>query len=65
MHRVVQVAEPGWSSRFCHDGARAARTRRDFVEQHADTGTLVCAAHFPTPGYITKSGDGFRFIAAP
>ena len=64
MHRVVQVAEPQWSSRFCYDAAQAATTRRAFVEKHADSGTLVCAAHFPAPGYVVKTGDGFRFEAA-
>jgi glyoxylase-like metal-dependent hydrolase (beta-lactamase superfamily II) len=63
MHRVVQVAEPQWSSRFCHDGPAAAKTRRAFIEQQADTGTLVCAAHFPTPGYVVKDGGGYRFEA--
>ncbi len=64
MHRVVQVAEPQWSSRFCYDGAQAAKTRRAFIEQHADSGTLVCAAHFPTPGYVVKAGAEYRFEAA-
>src|SRR5687767_7195451 len=50
MHRTVQVAEPQWSSQFCHDPAHAARTRREFVERHADTGTLILPAHFPAPG---------------
>ena len=63
MHRVVQVAEPQWSSQFCYDGVQAAKTRRDFMERHADTGTLICAAHFPTPGYVVKTGDGWQFEA--
>lgn len=61
MHRVVQVAEPQWSSRFCYDAAQAAKTRGAFVERHADTGTLILPAHFPRPGYIVRAGDGFRF----
>ena len=61
MHRVVQVAEPQWSSRFCYDGARAAETRRDFVERHADSGALVLPAHFPQAGYIVRTAEGFRF----
>jgi glyoxylase-like metal-dependent hydrolase (beta-lactamase superfamily II) len=61
MHRVVQVAEPQWSSRFCYDGARAAETRRDFVERHADSGVLVLPAHFPQAGYIVRTAEGFRF----
>jgi glyoxylase-like metal-dependent hydrolase (beta-lactamase superfamily II) len=64
MHRVVQVAEPQWSSRFCYDGPAAAKTRRAFIEQQADTGTLICAAHFPTPGYIVRADGGYRFEAA-
>jgi glyoxylase-like metal-dependent hydrolase (beta-lactamase superfamily II) len=62
MHRIVQVAEPAWSSRFCYDAPRAARTRGEFLERHADTGTLICAAHFPAPGYVVRK-DGLRFEA--
>ncbi|HEY7521923.1 MAG TPA: MBL fold metallo-hydrolase [Methylomirabilota bacterium] len=61
MHRVVQVAEPEWSSRFCYDATRAAQTRREFVERHADSGTLILPAHFPRPGYIVRAGEDFRF----
>ena len=64
MHRVVQVAEPQWSSRFCHDPNKARATRREFVESHADSGVLVLAAHFPRPGYIVREGGGFRFRPA-
>jgi len=72
MHRVVQVAEPQWSSCFCYDGKRAAITRRAFVERHAASGELVLPAHFPHPGRIVRDGGGHRFepvmldpIAAP
>lgn len=61
MHRTVQVAEPQWSSKFCYDPARAALTRREFVERHADSGELVLPAHFPHPGRIVKTPAGFRF----
>ncbi|MBI3636875.1 MAG: MBL fold metallo-hydrolase [Candidatus Rokubacteria bacterium] len=64
MHRVVQVAEPQWSSRFCYDGKQAAVTRRAFVERHADSGTLILAAHFPRPGYIVRENGGHRFQPA-
>jgi glyoxylase-like metal-dependent hydrolase (beta-lactamase superfamily II) len=64
MHRVVQVAEPQWSSRFCHAPRQAAETRRAFVERHADSGVLVLAAHFPRPGYIVRAPGGYRFVAA-
>jgi glyoxylase-like metal-dependent hydrolase (beta-lactamase superfamily II) len=64
MHRTVQVAEPQWSSRFCHDPAHARKTREAFVESHADTGVLILPAHFPRPGYIVRANGGFRFRAA-
>jgi glyoxylase-like metal-dependent hydrolase (beta-lactamase superfamily II) len=64
MHRVVQVAEPQWSSRFCHEPARAAETRHAFVERHADSGVLVLAAHFPRPGHIVRANGGHRFVPA-
>ena len=50
MHRVVQVAEPQWSSIFCYDAKQAAVTRKAFVERHAASGDLVLPAHFPHPG---------------
>jgi glyoxylase-like metal-dependent hydrolase (beta-lactamase superfamily II) len=64
MHRTVQVAEPQWNSRFCYDGPKARATRQAFVEQHADTGTLVLAAHFPVPGYIVTERGRRRFTPA-
>jgi len=64
MHRVVQVAEPQWSSRFCYDPAQAAATRREFVERHADSGVLILAAHFPRPGRIVRAQGGTRFEPA-
>jgi glyoxylase-like metal-dependent hydrolase (beta-lactamase superfamily II) len=65
MHRTVQVAEPQWSSRFCHDTVAAAVTRRAFVERHADSGVLVLPAHFPRPGFIVRAPGGYRFTPAP
>ena len=64
MHRVVQVAEPQWSSQFCYDARLAADTRRSFVDGHADSGVLILAAHFPRPGYIVRDGRGCRFAPA-
>jgi glyoxylase-like metal-dependent hydrolase (beta-lactamase superfamily II) len=64
MHHPVQMAEPQWSSVFCVDPKTAAATRRTFLEQNADTGRLILAAHFPQPtmGTIIASGKSFRFI---
>ncbi|WP_327135180.1 hypothetical protein OG311_35995 [Streptomyces sp. NBC_01343] len=42
------------------DPARAAATRRAFVERYADTRTLVIGTHFPAPtaGLLRRGGDG-------
>lgn len=64
MHHPVQCAEPAWSSTFCVDAEASRRTRRAFLERHADTGTLVMPAHFPTPGagHIVRAGGAYRFV---
>lgn len=61
MHRVVQVAEPQWSSIFCYDAKQAATTRKAFIERHGASGDLVLPAHFPHPGRVVRDGDGHRF----
>ena len=63
MHHPVQCAEPGWNSCFCVDSAGARTMRRNFLERHADTDTLIMTAHFPTPsvGRVEQRGDAFHF----
>ena len=61
MHRPIQVAETDWNSRFCSDGALASKTRRAFVEKHADADVTILAAHFPVPGRIVAPGGRLRF----
>jgi glyoxylase-like metal-dependent hydrolase (beta-lactamase superfamily II) len=63
LHHPIQVAYPEWSAAFCEDPAQSARTRRRFVETHADTGTLVLPAHFPDPtaGHIEAAADRWQF----
>jgi hypothetical protein len=64
MHRVVQVAEPQWNSRFCGDGPRARQSREAFLAKYADTGVLICAAHFPHPGHVVTERGQRRFARA-
>ena len=56
----ASVVEP-----LLHRPEHAARTRNAFVEQFADSGVLICAAHFPRPGFIVKKDGGHRFTPAP
>ncbi|MFV0306906.1 MAG: MBL fold metallo-hydrolase [Desertimonas sp.] len=66
MHHAVQVAAPEWCSRFDSDQAAAEQTRRDFLDQHADTDLLVIGTHFggPGAGHIVTADDGHIFTPA-
>lgn len=61
LHHPVQVAEPAWLTNAGEDPAQSAATLQAFLERHADTGDLIVPAHFPAPGYITRTRDGCRF----
>jgi glyoxylase-like metal-dependent hydrolase (beta-lactamase superfamily II) len=62
MHSPLQARYPELSMKFDVDQARAATTRREFLERYCETETLCCTAHFPSPsaGKIQRWGDGFR-----
>jgi glyoxylase-like metal-dependent hydrolase (beta-lactamase superfamily II) len=64
MHHPILCGYPEWDNRFDVDGPRAKRTRREFCERFADSGTLVLGTHFATPsaGRIRRSGDSYRFV---
>jgi len=61
MHSPLQTRYPELSAKFDVDQARAAATRRNFLERYCDTETLCCTAHFPSPstGRIRRLGNGF------
>lgn len=63
MHHPVQCAHPDWGSSADWQGEMAAETRRGFLEQHADTPTLIIGTHFATPtaGRIVRDGSVYRF----
>jgi len=63
MHHPVQCTEPDWASRFDVDPELARRTRRAFLERHADRPVLVLGTHFATPtgGRIVRDGRVWRF----
>ena len=63
MHHALQCREPGWSTVFDWDPEMAARSRRQFLNEVADTGTLVLPVHFPAPtvGRVEADGDRFRY----
>jgi glyoxylase-like metal-dependent hydrolase (beta-lactamase superfamily II) len=61
MHTPLQARYPELSPKFDVDPAKAAVTRRNFLERYCDTDTLCCTAHFPSPssGKIRRWGNGF------
>jgi len=66
MHHPLQVKYPEWSSAFCEDPVKSAACRQRFVERHADSGTLILPAHFPSPaaGRIESAGNRWRYAFA-
>ncbi len=66
MHHPVQIAAPEWCSHFDTDARQAERTRREFIEDVADTDLLVIGTHFggPGSGRIVSTDHGHEFAAA-
>jgi glyoxylase-like metal-dependent hydrolase (beta-lactamase superfamily II) len=66
MHSPLQLAEPGWSPNFDYDMAVSANTRKNFLNAHCESGSLVLTAHFPSPsiGHIIPRGNAYdiRYI---
>jgi glyoxylase-like metal-dependent hydrolase (beta-lactamase superfamily II) len=66
-HRPELFARrPDYVSLFDFDGAAAAAARRRILDRAATERARVTGYHFPFPsnGFITREGDGFRFVAA-
>ena len=62
MHHPAQVAHPEWHPHVDGDPILAETTRRAFLDEHADTPTLVIGTHWagPTVGRIVRDGSAFR-----
>jgi len=62
MHHPIQVYHPDWSSQFCWNPDLSAKSRRQLLEDCAETNALLCPAHFPgaNAGYIRPQGNTFK-----
>jgi glyoxylase-like metal-dependent hydrolase (beta-lactamase superfamily II) len=62
MHHPIQVYPPDWSSQFCWNPDLSAKSRRQLLEDCAETCALLCPAHFPgaNAGYIKPQGNAFK-----
>ena len=60
----VNFDNPEWQNAFEHDPEMAVDVRIALLNDAAETGTLLAAAHvaFPSIGHIAKNGEGFRFV---
>jgi glyoxylase-like metal-dependent hydrolase (beta-lactamase superfamily II) len=62
MHCPIQLEEPQRIVRFDMDQAQGAKTRQDFVNDLANSETLVIGSHFsdPSAGYVISDNEGCR-----
>ncbi|MFC0401423.1 MBL fold metallo-hydrolase [Paraburkholderia rhizosphaerae] len=60
----VGFDNPAWQNGFEHDPEGAVDVRLALLNEAAQTGALLAAAHiaFPSIGHIAKNGEGFRFV---
>ena len=63
MHHALQCREPDWFTVFDWDAKQGIASRRKFLGEVADTGTLILPIHFPGPaaGHVRGDGDRFRY----
>jgi len=68
MHNPIQLERPLDLTRFDMDKEQAARTRKAFIDDFANTDVFVIGSHFadPTGGWIVRDAAGCRLtFSAP
>ncbi|WP_353189754.1 MBL fold metallo-hydrolase [Pandoraea pnomenusa] len=60
----VGFDNPQWQNGFEHDPETALDVRLALMNEAAETGAMLAAAHvaFPSVGHVIKNGNGFRFV---
>jgi hypothetical protein len=63
----VQLADPSVTIAFDVDGEAAITTRKRVLDMAATDGLRLAGSHidFPTVGYVSKAGTGYRWDPAP
>ena len=63
IHHPVQLIKPEWSTFACSDRELSRRTRTRLIEEHAERGTRLLPAHFPSPtaGRILRHRGAYRY----
>jgi glyoxylase-like metal-dependent hydrolase (beta-lactamase superfamily II) len=63
IHHPLQLLKPEWSTLACTDRDLSRKTRIRLVEEHAEQGTRLFPAHFPSPtvGRIVRQGTAYSY----
>ena len=63
-HHPIQIADPTICSNFDSDQHQSAKTRQQFVTDHADRDILVLGTHFvaPSAGSIVSTPDSWQLV---
>ena len=63
IHHPLQLIKPEWSTFACSDRELSRRTRTRLIEEHAERGTRLLPAHFPSPtaGRILRHRGAYRY----
>ncbi len=63
IHSPIQLVEPDWSCNSDYDLALAVTTRKEFLDTHCNTDTLILTSHFPSPsvGHIISRPGRYDF----
>jgi glyoxylase-like metal-dependent hydrolase (beta-lactamase superfamily II) len=63
VHCAIQVRHPELGMMSDYDQALSGDTRRKLFSRFADTPTLICTGHFPSPsaGRIVRRGEAYDF----
>jgi glyoxylase-like metal-dependent hydrolase (beta-lactamase superfamily II) len=67
MHNPIQLERPDDTGRFDMDQAQARKTRKQFVDDMANSDVFVIGSHFsdPTGGFVVRDGEGCRLAQKP
>lgn len=61
----VGFEHPTWQNGFEHEPEVATQARIALLDEAAETGSMLAAAHiaFPSIGHIAKNGESYRFVS--
>ena len=63
IHHPLQLLKPEWSTIACTDRELSRKTRTRLIEEHAEHGTRLLPAQFPSPtaGKIVRHGRAYSY----